>query len=61
MQPSLFRYIWQHTRRDQIWIIAVILLSLPFLFMSLDLPKLIVHFKRKVYEEVVAAFRHLAG
>ncbi len=43
MQPSLFRYIWQHTRRDHIWIIAVILVSLPFLFMSLDLPKLIVN------------------
>lgn len=26
-----------------------------------DLPKLIVPFKRKVYEEVIAAFRHLAG
>jgi len=26
-----------------------------------DLPELIVPFKRKVYEEVVAAFRHLAG
>jgi putative (di)nucleoside polyphosphate hydrolase len=25
-----------------------------------DMPKLIVPFKRKVYEEVVAAFRHLA-
>jgi putative (di)nucleoside polyphosphate hydrolase len=26
-----------------------------------DLPRLIVPFKRKVYDEVVAAFRHLAG
>jgi putative (di)nucleoside polyphosphate hydrolase len=26
-----------------------------------DLPEMIVPFKRKVYEEVVAAFRHLAG
>jgi len=26
-----------------------------------DLPNLIVPFKRKVYEEVIAAFRHLAG
>ncbi len=43
MNPSLFRYIWQHTRRDQIWIIFVILISMPFLFMALDLPKLIVN------------------
>jgi putative ABC transport system ATP-binding protein len=43
MNPNLFRYIWQHTRRDQLWIIAVILVSMPFLFMALDLPKLIVN------------------
>ena len=27
----------------------------------IDDPELVVPFKRKVYEEVVAAFRHLAG
>jgi putative ABC transport system ATP-binding protein len=43
MNPSLFRYIWQHTRREQLWVIAVILISLPFAFMALDLPKLIVN------------------
>jgi putative ABC transport system ATP-binding protein len=43
MDPNLFRYIWKHTRRDQLWIIFVILASLPFLFMALDLPKLIVN------------------
>ena len=43
MNPSLFRYVWHHTKRDQIWIIAVILLSMPFGFMALDLPKQIVN------------------
>ena len=43
MNPSLFRYVWHHTKRDQLWIIAVILVSLPFGFMALDLPKLIVN------------------
>ncbi len=43
MNPNLFRYIWTHTRLDQLWVIFVILASLPFLFMSLDLPKLIVN------------------
>ena len=43
MNPNLFKYIWQHTKRDQIWIIAVILISIPFGFMALDLPKLIVN------------------
>ncbi len=43
MNYSLFRYVWQHTKRDQIWVIGVILLSMPFGFMALDLPKLIVN------------------
>ena len=43
MEPRLFRYIWQHTRRDQILILLVILASLPFYFLSLDLPKVIVN------------------
>ncbi len=43
MNSSLFRYVWQHTKRDQIWIIFVILASMPFGFMALDLPKLIVN------------------
>ncbi len=43
MNPNLFSYVWHHTRRDQLWIIGIILISLPFLFLSLDLPKLIVN------------------
>lgn len=43
MNSNLFSYIWQHTRRDQIWIIGVILISMPFLFLALDLPKAIVN------------------
>lgn len=43
MEPNLFKYIWQHSRRDQIVILFVVLCSLPFYFMSLDLPKVIVN------------------
>jgi putative ABC transport system ATP-binding protein len=43
MDKSLFRYIWQHSRRDQLIICAVVLASLPFYFMSLDLPRRIVN------------------
>lgn len=43
MEPNLFRYIWQHSRRDQIAILFVVLASLPFYFVSLDLPKRIVN------------------
>lgn len=43
MERSLFRYIWHHSRRDQITIFIVVLASLPFYFLSLDLPKRIVN------------------
>ncbi len=43
MDKSLFKYIWQHSRRDQVLICAVVLLSLPFYYLSLDLPRRIVN------------------
>lgn len=41
MKP-LFAYIWEHSRREQLLILLVVLLSFPFYFYSLDLPKYIV-------------------
>jgi putative ABC transport system ATP-binding protein len=43
MDKSLFRYIWQHSKREQLIVCAVVLLSQPFYFMSLDLPRRIVN------------------
>ncbi len=43
MESSLFRYIWNETRREQIWILLIILVSMPFNFWLLDLPKYIVN------------------
>ena len=43
MEASLFRYIWQQTRREQAWILFVILASMPFNYLMLDLPKYIVN------------------
>jgi putative ABC transport system ATP-binding protein len=43
MNKNLFAYIWQHSWRDQLLIFAVVIISLPFFFMSLDLPKRIVN------------------
>ena len=43
MQPNLFRYIWKHSRREQIAILIMIALSLPFYWASLDIPKRIVN------------------
>ncbi len=43
MEPSLARYIWTHTRKQQLWIVMIVLLSMIPYFMSFDLPKLIVN------------------
>jgi putative ABC transport system ATP-binding protein len=43
METSLLRYIWSHTRAPQLWILAVVLASMPTYFWSLDLPKYIVN------------------
>jgi putative ABC transport system ATP-binding protein len=43
MDRNLFRYVWQTSRREQMLILGVVLVSLPFYFVSLDLPKYIVN------------------
>ncbi|WP_298957878.1 ABC transporter transmembrane domain-containing protein [uncultured Methylobacterium sp.] len=43
LDRSLFRYVWRHSKRDQIMICAVVLASLPLYFASLDLPRRIVN------------------
>ncbi len=43
MDKNLAKYIWTHTSRQQIWILFIILLSMPTYFLSLDLPKQIVN------------------
>ncbi len=41
--PTVFGFAWKFTKRQQIWILAVVLISMPTYFMSLELPKLIVN------------------
>jgi putative ABC transport system ATP-binding protein len=43
MAVSLYRYAWKHTRREQIWMLVIVVLSIVPLFASLNLPKLIVN------------------
>lgn len=43
MGQGLFSYAWRHSRREQLFVLALILLSLPVYWMSLDLPKQIVN------------------
>jgi putative ABC transport system ATP-binding protein len=43
MDKSFPRYVWTHTSAQQIWIMAVVLLSMVPYFLSFDLPKLIIN------------------
>lgn len=38
LDKRLLRYVWRHTRREQIWILFVIIASMPTYFMALELP-----------------------
>jgi putative ABC transport system ATP-binding protein len=43
MENSLLRYIWTHTRPQQLWILIIVALSMVPYFLSLNLPKYIVN------------------
>ena len=40
---NIFNYTWRYSRLDQIWLLVIVVVSLPFYFYSLDLPKSIVN------------------
>ena len=43
MERNLFKYIWSHSKKEQIAILVLVLISLPFYFLSLNVPKSIVN------------------
>jgi putative ABC transport system ATP-binding protein len=43
LDPNLSRYIWRHTKPQQIWILCVVAVSMIPYFMSFNLPKMIVN------------------
>lgn len=43
MEPSLYRYILNHSKRDQIFLILLSLASLPLVYITLELPKKIIN------------------
>lgn len=43
IDENLMRFVWHHTRRQQIWIFLVILFSMPTYFLVFDLPKQIIN------------------
>ncbi len=43
MEPTLFSFIWKHSKRQQFVLLALTVLSFPFLYASLELPKQIIN------------------
>ncbi|MDB5666412.1 ABC transporter ATP-binding protein [Cypionkella sp.] len=43
LDPNISRYIWTHTKRQQLWVLAVVAASMIPYFLSLNLPKQIVN------------------
>lgn len=43
MERNLLKYVWMHSRSDQLWMVVIILASMPTYFLSLELPKRIVN------------------
>ena len=43
MEASIFKYVWRHSKPEQAVILFLVLLSMPFYFLSLNLPKQIVN------------------
>ncbi|WP_193366817.1 ATP-binding cassette domain-containing protein [Pelagibius marinus] len=43
MEPNIFKYVWRHSRAEQLVILLLVVVSLPFYYFSLNLPKQIVN------------------
>lgn len=43
MEPTLFSFIWKYSKREQLWLLFLTLISFPFLYASLELPKRIIN------------------
>jgi ABC-type uncharacterized transport system permease subunit len=43
MEPTLFSFIWKYSRREQMMLLFVTLITFPFLYVTLELPKRIIN------------------
>lgn len=43
IEPSIFRYILQHTKKDQGLLLLLTLISMPFVYAGLEIPKIIIN------------------
>lgn len=43
MEPTLFSFIWKYSKRQQVMLLALTLITFPFLYATLELPKRIIN------------------
>ncbi|MFA3919209.1 ABC transporter transmembrane domain-containing protein [Ruegeria hyattellae] len=43
MEPTLFSFIWKHSKRQQLYLLMLTVISFPLLYASLELPKRIIN------------------
>ncbi len=43
MEPTLFKFIWRYSKTQQLTLLLVTAIAFPFLYFSLDLPKIIIN------------------
>lgn len=43
LERNLFKYIWKHSKAEQVSILILVLVSMPFYFLSLNVPKLVIN------------------
>lgn len=43
MDSTLFTFIWKHSKREQLFLLALTLVTFPILYITLELPKRIIN------------------
>ncbi len=43
LPATVFQFAWMHTKKQQLWVLGIVLLSMPSYFLALDIPKRIVN------------------
>ncbi len=56
MDPTIFSFIWKHSKRDQMILLALTVVTFPFLWITLELPKRIINDAIGASSDVVDVF-----
>ncbi|HFD15844.1 MAG TPA: ABC transporter ATP-binding protein, partial [Rhodospirillales bacterium] len=56
MEPTIFRFIWKYSLRQQLVILALTVGSFPVLYATLELPKIIINKALAVQADVFVLF-----